>query len=417
MKNYLPIGTIVTIKGHDKKLMICGRNYKDNVLDLYDYVGYQYPLGINGEMLRFNNDDITNVVYRGYSDAEEEKYVFTLNPTNKSNAKVDFSVRKKKYEEEVEREKVERILKEVIEDKDVADESTGLKGNIDSSVNKSSNPLIKAKSKDYSSTYKEENSEMISESVNGNKSTKKEKIKENNKLKFSIPKSKVETLVENKEVETVKKQEKENVPEKNTNKNRKMNSLAGLFNPKEKEHVENEAPKEVKSKVAEKAKIEKVKPKIEEINPKVEEVKVKRKEFAPIKEEVKKPPVIEENDFDDEDDEDYGTTLLGLDIDEYKVADLKQISNNRTIALENEELKLGRSGAYADYVIDNIAVGRLHATVVRKDNSYFLVDNTSKNGTFLNGIKLAPGKYEELKNGDVIRLGNEDFVFELEQCV
>lgn len=82
MKIYLPIGSIVLLKNGKKKVMIYGRRQK-RVTDEheYDYIACLYPEGNISEdyMYLFNHEDIETVVYRGYSDAEEESFVDYLN--------------------------------------------------------------------------------------------------------------------------------------------------------------------------------------------------------------------------------------------------------------------------------------------------------------------------------------------------
>lgn len=82
MKNFLPNGSVVLLKNGQKKIMIYGRRQRrvtDN--QEYDYIACLYPEGnINEDyMYLFNHEDIEKVVFRGYSDAEEEAFVNTLN--------------------------------------------------------------------------------------------------------------------------------------------------------------------------------------------------------------------------------------------------------------------------------------------------------------------------------------------------
>ena len=82
MKNYLPIGTVVLLKKGQKKVMIYGRRQRRVTEDLeYDYIACLYPEGNIDEdyMYLFNHEDIETVVYRGYSDAEEEAFIAQLN--------------------------------------------------------------------------------------------------------------------------------------------------------------------------------------------------------------------------------------------------------------------------------------------------------------------------------------------------
>jgi len=70
---YLTIGTVVTLKGGTKKLMVYGRVQKDlGSGKTYDYVGCLYPEGhIDAEhAILFNHEDIEDVHYDGYPSVE-----------------------------------------------------------------------------------------------------------------------------------------------------------------------------------------------------------------------------------------------------------------------------------------------------------------------------------------------------------
>lgn len=74
----LPLGTIVYLKEATAKLMIVGRGASfDNGegQSFSDYVGVVYPNGIDPQdALFFNNENIDQVVFEGYSDEEEDRY-------------------------------------------------------------------------------------------------------------------------------------------------------------------------------------------------------------------------------------------------------------------------------------------------------------------------------------------------------
>jgi len=70
---------------------------------------------------------------------------------------------------------------------------------------------------------------------------------------------------------------------------------------------------------------------------------------------------------------------------------------------------MGRSGDN-DVVVEDLYVSRRHAAIlVHHDNSYMLHDTASKNGTYLNGSRIAGPT--ALKAGDEIRICNRQFVF------
>ena len=74
MKRFLPIGSVVTLTGGTKKLMICGRiQLKAGENQVYDYSACFYPEGFQNpnEMYLFNHGDIENVYYIGMQDQDE----------------------------------------------------------------------------------------------------------------------------------------------------------------------------------------------------------------------------------------------------------------------------------------------------------------------------------------------------------
>src|SRR3990172_7224768 len=72
------------------------------------------------------------------------------------------------------------------------------------------------------------------------------------------------------------------------------------------------------------------------------------------------------------------------------------------IELEKENFTIGRSSAN-DLTFNNLSLSRHHARIIKKDEKYWLEDTGSRNGTFLNGIRIRQSS--ALKNEDVIQLG------------
>ncbi|HMX32198.1 MAG TPA: FHA domain-containing protein [Leptospiraceae bacterium] len=56
--------------------------------------------------------------------------------------------------------------------------------------------------------------------------------------------------------------------------------------------------------------------------------------------------------------------------------------------------------------VNSMELSRVHATIEKKKLDYYLIDNFSKNGTFLNGEKLAPGIPYILIHNDNIEMGD-----------
>ncbi len=94
MKKYLPLGSVVLLKGAEKKLIIIGRcQVCEN--KVYDYSGCLFPEGYLGkeQMYVFNNEDIELVYYMGMQN--EEEFAF-----RKALAEADEKVVERLQEEE-----------------------------------------------------------------------------------------------------------------------------------------------------------------------------------------------------------------------------------------------------------------------------------------------------------------------------
>ena len=82
-EKYLPIGTVVLLKGGSKRVMITGfcsvdRNKNDVI---YDYNGCVYPEGYlsSDQTCLFNHDQIDKIYYMGFVDDEEKEFKAKLN--------------------------------------------------------------------------------------------------------------------------------------------------------------------------------------------------------------------------------------------------------------------------------------------------------------------------------------------------
>jgi adenylate cyclase len=73
-----------------------------------------------------------------------------------------------------------------------------------------------------------------------------------------------------------------------------------------------------------------------------------------------------------------------------------------------EELTIGRKDSNS-LVIEENTISKRHAVIKKLDNTYYLVDVGSTNGTFLNHKKISVPT--PLENSDLIQLGNVQLVF------
>ena len=70
----LPMGTVVQLGNMKQKVMIVGRQQINNEEDgrVYDYSGYLYPQGMDGDdVYLFDADQIVLVYHLGYQDLDE----------------------------------------------------------------------------------------------------------------------------------------------------------------------------------------------------------------------------------------------------------------------------------------------------------------------------------------------------------
>ena len=77
-EKYLPIGTVVMLKGGTKRLMIIGFCAKPigEETKQYDYTGCLYPEGIisTDNVALFNHDQIEKIYNVAYTDQEEQEF-------------------------------------------------------------------------------------------------------------------------------------------------------------------------------------------------------------------------------------------------------------------------------------------------------------------------------------------------------
>lgn len=81
-KKYLPIGSVVLMKGATKRVMITGYSVTspDSGEKVWDYIGCLYPEGMiaQDKNLLFDHDQIDKIFALGYTDDEQKKFVAAL---------------------------------------------------------------------------------------------------------------------------------------------------------------------------------------------------------------------------------------------------------------------------------------------------------------------------------------------------
>jgi pSer/pThr/pTyr-binding forkhead associated (FHA) protein len=78
-----------------------------------------------------------------------------------------------------------------------------------------------------------------------------------------------------------------------------------------------------------------------------------------------------------------------------------------SFTVEAERVSIGRTPD-AGVFLDDVTVSRKHAVLVRKDDAFFIEDQGSLNGTFLNRRRIESGR---LENGDELQIGKYKLSF------
>lgn len=84
------------------------------------------------------------------------------------------------------------------------------------------------------------------------------------------------------------------------------------------------------------------------------------------------------------------------------------------IRINKPVFRIGKDENCVDYVVtNNIAISRSHADIISRNGRYFVFDLRSKNKSYINNRVLPTEQEVEIFNGDVLKLANEDFLFQV----
>lgn len=112
------------------------------------------------------------------------------------------------------------------------------------------------------------------------------------------------------------------------------------------------------------------------------------------------------------------TVLLGSSFGE-KHAYLQSAKGSREarIVLTQPDFLIGRLQGQVDHVIENNAIGKVHAQIAKRDGNYFLTDLNSRNGTFINDVRIACNREYAIHHNDRIAFANCEYVFVVQETV
>ena len=118
-----------------------------------------------------------------------------------------------------------------------------------------------------------------------------------------------------------------------------------------------------------------------------------------------------------------GTTVLsddGISVQQiqqmqpvnYHFASLTRQVTGEKIELGKPSFMLGKNPEKSDYAVaDNTNISRVHAVITMRNGRYYVMDQNSTNGTFINGRIIKAGQETEILPGDCLMLANEEFIF------
>lgn len=118
-----------------------------------------------------------------------------------------------------------------------------------------------------------------------------------------------------------------------------------------------------------------------------------------------------------------GTTVLsedGISVQQiqqmqlvnYHFASLTRQVTGEKIELGKPSFVLGKNPEKSDYAVaGNTNISRVHAVITARNGRYYVMDQNSTNGTFINGRIIKAGQETEILPGDCLMLANEEFIF------
>ena len=155
--------------------------------------------------------------------------------------------------------------------------------------------------------------------------------------------------------------------------------------------------------------------------------------FPAAKIQVKSQPFITENNISDEkipentpstfmttpdfpaESEEFGDTILlsrqsGTSTNHRLVYTGTDYVHN--VPINSYPFTIGKLKTSADMIINNPLISRIHACIYYENNSFFIEDMNSSNGTFVNDTLLAPHEKFKISEGDKITFSHLTYIFE-----
>lgn len=122
-----------------------------------------------------------------------------------------------------------------------------------------------------------------------------------------------------------------------------------------------------------------------------------------------------------EDEDEYGKTQVLSSVQEEEQRseeNLPSLTNKETgeiIDIDKPVFRIGKKKDCSLRLPDNKAVSRVHAELLLKNGTCYIKDLDSTNGTFVNELQLPKETEMEVKDGDVLKFANQEFLLTIER--
>ncbi len=89
---------------------------------------------------------------------------------------------------------------------------------------------------------------------------------------------------------------------------------------------------------------------------------------------------------------------------------LKEKDGEEVIKIDKESVLIGRMESFVDYVINSTAIGKIHAEIMNEKGTFYVMDCNSRNGTYINGVRVVPNTKVRVNKNDELRFANKEFI-------
>ena len=90
---------------------------------------------------------------------------------------------------------------------------------------------------------------------------------------------------------------------------------------------------------------------------------------------------------------------------------VKKSNPSERFELNKSRVIIGREYERTDICLNASSVSKIHAVITQKNGIYYLCDQNSSNGTFINNKRLNKLQEYPLNSNDLIRFANQEYVF------